>query len=196
MAIRIFETLLQLELMGMREPKFTDRKYRLLMKHQRGDAFAADYNAWKKEQMAEALARSTREAHRQVAVAKQHQKDAAKAAERTKWQADKDAAVAKQHQKDAAKAAERAEWQAGKDAALARAAANNARKAEEAKAKWETQNVTAGIRTKVKSGENHDSGGTPQTEFIIARRDGSGHDHLAINDRGETTSHTSRSEDK
>ena len=155
----------------MREPKFTDRKYRLLMKHQRGDAFAADYNAWKKEQMAEALARSTREAHRQVAVAKQHQKDAAKAAER-------------------------AEWQAGKDAALARAAANNARKAEEAKAKWETQNVTAGIRTKVKSGENHDSGGTPQTEFIIARRDGSGHDHLAINDRGETTSHTSRSEDK
>ena len=132
----------------MREPKFTDRKYKLLMKHQRGDAFAADYNAWQKEQMAEALARSTRESHRQAAVAKQHQKDSAKAAERTKWQADKDAAVAKQQQKYAAKAAERAAWQAGKDAALAREAANKAQKAEyvrgrDVKSKMEPEGQTS-----------------------------------------------------
>lgn len=57
---------------------------------------------------------------------------------------------------------------------------------------WFTQDKNEDTHTQVKSGEDKD--GNPQTEFVIANRDGSGHDHVAINDQGDTTSHTSRSE--
>ncbi len=58
---------------------------------------------------------------------------------------------------------------------------------------WFSQDKNDDTHTQVKSGVNNDTGKS-QTEFIIAQRDGSGHDHIAINDSGETTSHTSRSE--
>ena len=59
---------------------------------------------------------------------------------------------------------------------------------------WFTQDKNEDTHTHVKAGVNNDTGQV-QTEFIIAQRDGSGHDHIAINDSGEITSHTYRGEE-
>jgi hypothetical protein len=58
---------------------------------------------------------------------------------------------------------------------------------------WFSQDKNENTSTQVKSGVNHDTGKS-QTEFIVAQRDGSGHDHIAVSDTGQVTSHTHRSE--
>lgn len=54
---------------------------------------------------------------------------------------------------------------------------------------WFTQDKNEDIHTKV-----NDDNDDPQTEFIIAQRDGSGHDHIVISQDGDITSHTFREE--
>jgi hypothetical protein len=137
MAIVTFETLLQLELMGMREPKITDKKYR----NPRNSLHPYNMAWWQHDllewERCESARRQdqqrrddARQQEQQNAAAAKAQQQRQKAADHAKWQAQKDAALAKQQQKYAARVAERAEWQAGKDAALAREAANKAKKAE------------------------------------------------------------------
>jgi hypothetical protein len=50
---------------------------------------------------------------------------------------------------------------------------------------WFSQDRNEDTKTQVKSGydKSHD---TPVTEFIIADRDGSGHQHVVIDEKGDT----------
>lgn len=57
----------------------------------------------------------------------------------------------------------------------------------ETKMGWFTQDESSDSATKVKSGENADTG-QAQTEFlIIDKSDGGNHTHIAISDTGDTT---------
>lgn len=48
---------------------------------------------------------------------------------------------------------------------------------------WMTQDRTPDAHTSVKGGESYDLG-VPTTEFVIADRDGSGHQHVVLDDGG------------
>lgn len=50
---------------------------------------------------------------------------------------------------------------------------------------WFTQDKSDDTHTSVKAGTSHDTG-SATTEFIIADRDGSGHQHVVIDDHGNT----------